>query len=122
MEERQTRNMPKTATEVKELFKEFGIEETRFTLFFNSNKIKSTLDSYYFQVDCKVDNKYFEEKVYEKFRWIIAMKVFTVVDLAEKGLMSMKWVEETCEKIMTQNPRVFAAEFEEACKDTVKSL
>ena len=99
-----------------EFFKEQGIEEERFTKFFESKVAKKVLDEKYEEVEEMISVSYFEQTVQKRFKEMIYMKVFCLVDLAKKGVMPPEWAEDTSKKILNQNPRTFSQDLADACE------
>lgn len=113
----------KTTEELmNEFFKEQEIEEERFTNFFESKSSRKVLDESYVEVADNVKKDFFEQKTKERFREMIYLKLFCLVDLAKKGVMPPEWAEDTCRKILNQNPRTFAHDLTDACEYVKESL
>lgn len=107
----------KTTEELmNEFFKEQEIEEERFTNFFESKSSRKVLDESYVEVADNVKKDFFEQKTKERFKEMIYMKLSCLVDLAKKGVMPPEWAEDTCHKILKQNPRTFSQDLADACE------
>ena len=105
-----------------EFFKEQGIEEERFTKFFSSEVAKKVFEESYTEVAKKISKDFFEQKSKDRFREMIYMKLFCLVDLAKKGTMPPEWAEDTCSKILKQNPKTFSQDLTDACEYVKESL
>lgn len=97
-------------------FKEQGIEEERFTKFFSSEVTRKVFDANYAEVADKIAKEFFEQKSKARFKEMIYLKLFCLVDLAKKGVMPPEWAEDTCHKILKQNPRTFSQDLADACE------
>ncbi len=105
-----------------DFFKEQGIEEERFSKFFSSEVAKKVFEESYADVEDKISKSYFEQTVKKRFKEMIYLKLFCLVDLAKKGVMPPEWVEDTCCKILKQNPRTFSHDLADACEYVKESL
>lgn len=101
---------------ITEFFKEQSIEEERFTKFFESKVAKKVFEENYAEVADKIAKEFFEQKSKARFKEMIYMKLSCLVDLAKKGVMSPEWAEDTCRKILNQNPRTFSHDLADACE------
>lgn len=101
---------------MNEFFKEQEIEEERFTRFFEAKSSRKVLDESYVEVADTVTKEFFEQRAKRRFKEMIYIKLLCLVELAKKGVMPPEWAEETCEKILSQNPRTFSQDLADACE------
>lgn len=107
----------KTTEELmNEFFKEQEIEEERFTRFFEAKSSRKVLNESYVEVADTVTKEFFEQRAKRRFKEMIYIKLLCLVELAKKGVMPPEWAEETCEKILSQNPRTFSQDLADACE------